>query len=274
MKPGACPNRNAMTDPDRKGPGILVVIGRAFSFLMLAFFAILVLVNIGFEGEVGAILDILWHLITGFVRFLDGNLRRVSSSAETWGPGLAAFFGTVFVGHRILRSWSRKRRHPWPVRSTICIALLLPVFFIISFLLPGMLLQLRGLAGTPWFEHQRTALRNAESQVLAVNQAVRFWQIQNETKAFPPSLATLIDSKVVAHPFRGDGMADPPIYLGAGLTLDSDPALPLLISSSYEDHRIPCRIVLTVDGSFETITEDDLNDCINRSLAARDQVKR
>lgn len=248
------------------------------NILLVAFLAMVVLMNVGFEGEVGATLDILWHLVTGFVRFLDGNMRKVSSDSGTWGPGLAAFLIAAFVGHRILRSWSGKRQLPWSMRSTACVALLLPVLFFVSFLVPGALLQLRELGKVAWFEHQRRDRLAAEMKILSLQSAIRFWERQHDSEKLPPSLAALVESKVMneagLHPPKtNDAMADPPLYLGAGLTRNADPSLPLLISSSYQEQGIRYRAVLTLAGSLLTITDDELNEWIDRTMAARDGVK-
>ena len=97
--------------------------------------------------------DLLFvELIGGFWFFLRDNLPAMSFDAGTWGPGLAAFLLMITIAHRILKSWAAKTNRYWSVGSSFCVALLVPVIFVISFIVPGVLLQWEMLRQVVWIE--------------------------------------------------------------------------------------------------------------------------
>ena len=98
--------------------------------------------------------DAALHLTVGFYFFLRENLPAISSDAGTWGPGLGAFLTAVLVSHFYLRAWAAKRNRRWSFGTTFCLLLIVPVLFVISFLVPGVLLQAGLLRDVPWFERQ------------------------------------------------------------------------------------------------------------------------
>lgn len=93
----------------------------------------------------------LLRLATGFYQFLAANLPRSSANADTLIPGIAAYLIATLAAHRMIASFYQRRGRTWPFSNTCCLAALLPVLFIIAFLVPGVILQLKLLAGEPWF---------------------------------------------------------------------------------------------------------------------------
>ena len=95
---------------------------------------------------------ILERLITGFWHFLAVNIPAISWNAATWGPGLGAFLvATVFL-HRWLSRWASRTGRPWSFATSFCIVLLVPVLFLFSFIVPGVLLQWEALRETIWID--------------------------------------------------------------------------------------------------------------------------
>jgi hypothetical protein len=90
-------------------------------------------------------LDSLFHLLFGFVFFLERNLARMNFNADTVVPGLIAYGLLVLLLHRKLRRQCLTRGRVWRFSSSLLVALLLPAVFCISFLVPGVILQLQEL---------------------------------------------------------------------------------------------------------------------------------
>lgn len=92
-------------------------------------------------------LDVLFHLLFGFVFFLERNFERMNFNRDTLVPGFIAYGLLVLLLHWKLRRICQARGRVWSFGSSLLVALLLPAVFAISFLVPGVLLQLEGLAG-------------------------------------------------------------------------------------------------------------------------------
>lgn len=85
--------------------------------------------------------DLLVHLVAGFWFFLSENLTALSSDAGTWVPGLGAFLLATVFSHRFLAAWAARTSRHWSFATTFCVALIVPVLFVIAFLIPGVLVQ-------------------------------------------------------------------------------------------------------------------------------------
>jgi len=96
--------------------------------------------------------EVLLHLTAGFYFFLRDNLPAMSFDAGTWGPGLTAFLLAMIFGHRFLSSWAARMGRYWSFGSSFCLALVVPVLFVISFIVPGVLLQWEMLRQVVWIE--------------------------------------------------------------------------------------------------------------------------
>ncbi len=97
--------------------------------------------------------DLLFvEFIGGFWFFLRDNLSAISFDTGTWGPGVAAFLLAVIFAHRILKAWAAGAGRHWTFSTTFCLALILPVLFVISFIVPGVLLQWEMLRQVVWIE--------------------------------------------------------------------------------------------------------------------------
>jgi hypothetical protein len=90
---------------------------------------------------------LLLGLTTGCYHFLTANLPRISANADTLIPGIAAFVIATLAAHGMIAAYHRKRGRNWPFSNTCCLAALLPVLFIIAFLVPGVILQVKLLIG-------------------------------------------------------------------------------------------------------------------------------
>lgn len=95
---------------------------------------------------------ILARLLFGFIPFLQINLPAISWNAATWGPGLGAFLIAVVFLHRWLGRWASRKGRPWSFATSFCLVSLVPVLFVISFLVPGVLLQWETLRETVWLD--------------------------------------------------------------------------------------------------------------------------
>ncbi len=262
-----------MSDASPGHERLLSLIGRAFFVLLLAFLLLVVLVNVGLEGVAGAILEVAWHLLTGAVAFLAGNLGKLSTDAGTWGPGLAAFVAATVVAHRFLRGIAARRHRTWSCSATASIVMFLPLLFATAFLVPGVLLQVRGLFAERWFE---SGLRYPPEAAAArqLSMYANAWAGEFGDGRFPPSVAAMVESglmsvetgRFVTKPAL---LGEPALYLGAGLTMDSDASLPLVISSPYEGENGLVRLVVMVGSDRLEIREDELNGWVDRALAAR-----
>jgi hypothetical protein len=89
--------------------------------------------------------EALYHLLCGFVFFLGRNLTRMNFNADTLVPGLVTYGICVVILHLLLRRMCRARQRPWSIAASFQVALLLPALFGISFLIPGMILQIQEL---------------------------------------------------------------------------------------------------------------------------------
>jgi hypothetical protein len=95
---------------------------------------------------------LLLHFGAGFGFFLRENLPAMSSDAGTWGPGLGAFLLATIFAHRFLAAWAARTNRHWNLATTSCLALTIPVLFVIAFIIPGVLLQWEILRQVPWIE--------------------------------------------------------------------------------------------------------------------------
>lgn len=95
---------------------------------------------------------ILERFITGFWHFLAANIPAISWNAATWEPGLGAFLVAVVLLHRWLSRWASRTGRPWSFATSFCFVLLVPVLFVISFIVPGVLLQWEALRETIWID--------------------------------------------------------------------------------------------------------------------------
>jgi len=126
---------------------------RAVAFIALGFVALIVLLNVlnmtyPFGGY-----DLLFErLVTGFWFFMRDNLANLSSDVRTWGPGLGAFLLATALAHRFMARRAARSGRYWSLASSLGVALILPVLFVISFLVPGVLLQWELLRHISWLE--------------------------------------------------------------------------------------------------------------------------
>ncbi len=85
--------------------------------------------------------SIIARFLSGFWRFLAANIPLISWNAATWGPGLGAFLIAVVLLHKWLSRWAARTGRPWTFATSFCLVSLVPVLFVISFLVPGVLVQ-------------------------------------------------------------------------------------------------------------------------------------
>jgi hypothetical protein len=104
------------------------------------------------DPESGTVL-IVWRFLTGFWHFLAANVPAISWNAATWGPGLGAFIIAVVFLHRWLSRWASRTGRSWSFATSFCLVSLVPVLFVISFLVPGVLVQWEMLREVKWVEY-------------------------------------------------------------------------------------------------------------------------
>jgi len=125
---------------------LLWIIG-IYTLLIVLMFLVAVL-SPSFSGN-----DLIFQsLLFGFVPFLKNNIQSISWNAATWGPGLGAFLVAVVFVHRWLGRWALRTGRPWSFVTSFCLVSLVPVLFVISFLVPGVLLQWEALRETVWIQ--------------------------------------------------------------------------------------------------------------------------
>lgn len=101
-----------------------------------------------FAGE----LLLFFRLIAGFYFFLRQNLPAITYEADTFGPGVAAFGIATLMLHQLCFRWAMRTGRPWTFGTSLCLALIVPVLFVISFIVPGVLLQWEMLRQVPWLD--------------------------------------------------------------------------------------------------------------------------
>lgn len=92
----------------------------------------------------------LLRFAIGCHHFLVANLSEISVNPDILVPGVAAFVLATLATHRMLAGFHQRRGKHWPFSNTCCLAALLPVLFIIAFLVPGIILHLQLLFGEEW----------------------------------------------------------------------------------------------------------------------------
>ncbi|MCW1912578.1 hypothetical protein OJ996_03265 [Luteolibacter sp. GHJ8] len=214
------------------------------------------------------------RFLGGFYFFLRENLPRISSNAATWVPGIGAFFfGTVGI-HLLFAKQAKRRGLPWCFGTSFALASIVPALFVIAFLVPGILLQLRAIARDPdWFRRESSI---ASSLIVHDYQriGIGLFEYSSEHEGrFPDSLEALAQQSE-----GGEAMlylkGEPPIYLGIGLTERSDPGLPLLISPEFSDRGIARRLVRTVGWDEKFIPSAEADVWISRALEARRKLPK
>lgn len=236
----------------------------AFAILVALLFVLALLVNSGFD-------DVMIHLLGGFFFFLRENLARISTDSATWVPGLLAFCLALAIGHRFLHSYAVRKNRTWSFITTVCLGLVLPVLFIVAFIVPGVLLQAKSLAQIPWFERSSSLPAMVRLSLRNIAQACHYLAATHPDGRFPESLDAIDEELIPADnrfmPSPGaDVPQEPPIYLGSGFNLDSPPAQALLISPPFRNKQTDIRIVITRGGKTLEIPAADAEIWINRVL--------
>lgn len=126
-----------------RGSGVIAL-------LLLGFGLLWVLLQI--TSPFGGYDLLLLRFVAGFWFFLSENLNAMSSDAGTWGPGLGAFLLVTVFAHRFLARWASRTNRHWSFATTFCLALIVPVLFVIAFIVPGVLLQWEILRQVHWIE--------------------------------------------------------------------------------------------------------------------------
>ncbi|MES2474672.1 MAG: hypothetical protein V4640_02745 [Verrucomicrobiota bacterium] len=90
--------------------------------------------------------DVLFHLLFGFLFFLGRNIGQMNFNADLFVPGFGAYLIFVCILHFLMRRRCREKQRIWSIRSSCAVALMLPALFGISFLIPGVILLLQELA--------------------------------------------------------------------------------------------------------------------------------
>lgn len=76
----------------------------------------------------------------------------MSWDAGTWAPGVVSFLVATLFIHLFLSRWASRTGRHWSFWSSVCAALIVPVLFVISFLVPGVILQWEMLRQVPWID--------------------------------------------------------------------------------------------------------------------------
>jgi hypothetical protein len=214
------------------------------------------------------------RFLGGFYFFLRENLPRISTNAATWVPGVIAFFLGVAAMHLFFRSWAERKGRLWQLGTSFALASIIPIFFVIAFLVPGVLLQVRVLSSDPeWFHRE---VSTSDSMVRHDMQliATRLYDYAAENDGqFPDALEDALsddDKDSFSADWSPLRPSEPFIYLGGGLSDTSDPGLPLLISRQLVGRSGGLeRKMLTIGNEMRVIPAEAAEEWITRSLKAR-----
>ncbi|MCW1885066.1 hypothetical protein OKA04_10035 [Luteolibacter flavescens] len=223
--------------------------------------------------------QIAWRFVAGFGYFLRENVPRISSDAGTWVPGIVSLLLSIAVIHAFGRLWARHRQQPWKVSTSLALGMVVPLLFVISFLVPGVILQVDGLRRVKWTELHRSRNYTPALHAMKIATAAVVWAENRSDRRFPPSADTLVSDGSLSQSdlkidSKGDALGEPPLYLGAGLTAQSDPGLPLVISGPYSRYEARHRTVITIDLTTVEIAADELDAWIEMALEARTAKQR
>lgn len=250
---------------DRR-PGL---IKRLILWNLLVLFLCVILISMGWaEGQ--AVMETQFRLFAGWFFFLGRNLPVLEMDPDVWVPGALAFFLAAAVIHLV----ARRRGWPRPLGTGIVLAMLLPLLFAISFLVPGALLQARQLGKEPWIEEGYASPHHrARFMVNGFDDRVRSFA-EKQGGVFPEGLGDLPDGSGLPlgelfFPVHDARPPEVPIYLGTGFTSSSDLSLPLLISPAFPAIGGDWRIVRTIGGQQIEIRDEDTDTWIRRALATR-----
>jgi len=214
-------------------------------------------------------LDAAFHIVGGFWFFLDEKLPAITSDAGTWGPGLAAWLVALALGHRFLRDWAQARGFQWRVTTTTCLGLLLPVLFAISFIVPGILLQVNGLRKVRWFEREVHNAAAIKMELRNLTLACAGFANLSADGKYPDSLDALAEPEFMSLRFLNIGRdnelpPEPFTYLGTGYTRDTSGDALLAISPWFQDRGTWQRMVVTIDGTMIVIRDDEVDAWLDR----------
>ncbi|WP_367870279.1 hypothetical protein [Luteolibacter sp. Populi] len=263
---------------ERKSEGAFnaaTVLVRAFANAGAILLVILILLFGLAIGTQFGITQVLYQLVVGFWFFLKENLSQVVSNAATWVPGLVAFFGAIVVMHFLLREWAGKTGRQWRWGTSVALASVVPVLFVIAFLVPGVFLQVRELSDVRWFHREAGKGGSTAQSIVSDYRMALFEYSETHEGRFPASIAEVEQERIRGpwggkrHPWNRDLPPEEPIYLGPGLTDQSDPSLALVITPAFQEKKGPCRYLLTIGGEKKKIPTEDLDAWIERSLDAR-----
>lgn len=249
---------------------ILRGIGLALMFFVLALILLFVLALFG-----NASFELVAHFLAGFVFFLKDHLPRISSDHATWLPGIAAFLIATGFAHLLLKRLVRSRGRVWKIKTTVCLTLFLPVLFVVSFIVPGALLQVDTLRGIKWFNHSNGS---AKAFVTTEIRNLALWiqadaEMRNLQK-YPDSLEEIDFTDFPRLGWIrnfGDAQTpiERPIYLGAGMPIDSESDAALLISPSFQQNEGWRRVVIAFNGKTSVIPAAEAEVWIDRALETR-----
>ena len=238
----------------------------------MAFFFAMMLITLGALG-LYYYWEFLGHLVAGFYFFLRGKIPAISVDAATLIPGLGAFLLALAIAHCFLRSWASKHNRNWSFSTTVCCGLLLPVLFAIAFIVPGVIFQVNALREVRWFEespnmraHCRMELRGYAANIMSAatddpqGRLPESLDAKDELEHRRSNLYILPRGGNAAPPY------EPTIYLGSGLTLRSDPGLPLCISTCYLKGGKLTRWVITLSQESFEIQDSETDAWIRRGL--------
>ena len=233
-------------------------------FILLLIFTIYLLPTGGYL--------VAYHLLFGFFHFLRSNLGAVSVNADTWVPGVLAMIIALVISHRFLTSWARRTDHKWTISSTFALGMILPVLFATAFLVPGILLQVKTLGNSSWFNRNRGQVFMSDSRLREVWYAA----LENASKepggGYPETLEHLLElASYLGHPrfetHREKTIpGEPQIYLGWHLRADSDPDLPMAISAPFLWNGEMFRRLIKLNGQIVQIRDEEADAWIQRVM--------
>lgn len=148
-----------------------------------------------------------------------------------------------------------------------------PLLFAISFLVPGVLLQVELLGEMRWFDRERgktMVVHHMKNRHFAAS-LKGLDEPGGKFPDWPEDLTPeeLKEWNALAQTDRENGKPpEPPIYLGRWLTMESDGSLPLLISPSYSKNGAKVRQVLTMGSEFVEIRDDEVDAWIDKTMMA------
>ncbi len=220
-----------------------------FSGILIVFALLLLLLAAIFDRVVK---EGLLHLAAGWVFFLQRNLEAAPWDPAILASGAVTAVLALLLTHAFARFLAGKR---WRWRDSFAILGFLFTGFAAAFIVPGVLLMLRTPMDTGWID--RISGSRHASAINDTQELTHLLITSSEGRDyFPASLESLARTSGDLH--TSFAWTDGFLYPGAGLPVDADRPMPLILSPAVRGRDGTVRIVGLSDGSYRECGEAEV----------------